>query len=241
MKVSWCATCSKDDLDKLNDTLRSISSQTVPPHEIIVSTVGNIAQGRNEYLQKATGDYIATFDGGCVYDERWTEIMLNKLIETDSDIVIGEVLPMEPVNKIQEFCSLRVPNYKEFAEHDWDNYIPSNRQVIFKKDIIDKIGLVPEKLWRADDTYWFQKARNEGLKFTHCDAVVYWETKKSLKSYLWTVYNDNKADAQFNIKPFSSPKKRIQLTPYGIVVSVLALNVKMLGKFVGRITRTELC
>jgi len=240
MKVSWCATCSKEDLDKLNDTLKSINNQSIPPHEIIVTTEGNIAQGRNEYLRKATGDYIATFDGGCIYEIHWTIKMLNKLIQSGADIVIGEVIPMKPKNRIQKFCSMRVPDYDKFTEDDWNNYIPSNRQVIFKRSVVEKIGLVPEELWRADDTYWFQKTKSAGLKFVHCDAIVEWETKTSLKSYLWAVYNDNKADQQFKIKPFSSPRKRIQLTPYGILVSALALNAKILGKFVGRLNQKEI-
>ncbi len=234
IKISWCATMSKEDSckDVINKT--NIKNQTITPFEVIITTQGNIAQGRNEYLQKAKGEYIASFDAGCLYPSGYSELMINRLKEENADIVIASVKPMITKNPtlIQEFCALRLPQYNRFDNEDWSKFIPSNRQVIFKKEIIDKLGLIPEYLYRSDDTYWFRKARLLGLKFAYCEeAVVYWEMKTSLKSYLKTVYQDNKCDKKFKIKGFQSPQKiSPKIFPYGLFVGFLAMITKFWAK-----------
>jgi len=161
--------------------------------------------------------------------------------EENADIVFGIVKPMIPKNKIQEFCVSRLADYNNFTKEDWDNFIPSNRQVIFKRDIINKLGLLPEQLWRSDDTYWFQKAKEEGLKFAYCPgAVVYWEMKSSLKSYLKSVYNDTKCDRQFGIKPFGASKRKKRDTSFsGLVFFFLAGVTKVMGIISGKINKKE--
>jgi glycosyltransferase involved in cell wall biosynthesis len=235
--ISWCATSSKEDKEGLKKTIDSIKSQTIKPYEIIVTYGGNISQGRNDYLKKAKGKYLATFDGGCIYPKDWSEKLISKMIEDKSDISVGIVKPLTSKNKIQRFCGSRMPDYENFSEEDWTEFIPSNRQVIFKKDIIKKLGLLPEKLWRSDDTYWFQKARKIGLKFSYCsEATVYWEMKTSLRSYLKTVYNDTKCDFQFGIPSYGAPKRnKSKVGIYNSVVAILAGFVKIGGIISGKL------
>lgn len=228
VKISWCGTVKNKR--KLKKTLESIRKQTIKPYEIIITTKGNIAQGRNEYLIKAKGDIIASFDSGCIYEKDYTEKMLRAL--KGNDIVMGIVKPMKPQNLIQEFCILRLPQYERFTKKDWNKFIPSNRQVMFKWKIIDMLGLLPRDLYRSDDTYWFMKARKKGLKFGYCNAVVYWEMKKTLWSYLKTIYQDTKCDYDYRIKRYKI-RERIstKIYPYGIMVCILALIFKFLSLF----------
>ena len=58
--------------------------------------------------------------------------MLKKL--KGNDIVIAKVVPVVN-NLIQQFCALRMPQYDQFTKEDWDNFIPSNRQVMFKRNV----------------------------------------------------------------------------------------------------------
>ena len=237
MKISWCATSSKEDKKGLEKTIDSIKRQSVKPYEIIVTYGGNISQGRNKYLKKAKGDVLASFDGGCIYEKDWIKKMLAVMKKENADIVIGAVKPMPPKNKIQQFCISRMPDYSSFKREDWERFIPSNRQVIFKREIIKKLGLLPEELWRSDDTYWFQKAKKIGLKFAYCpNAIVYWEMKTRLKSYLKTVYNDTKCDFQFGI-PSTGASKRVKqkLSLYKLMIMFLAAFAKISGIIVGKL------
>jgi len=238
MKVSWCATSSREDKRKLESTINSIKSQSVKPFQIIVTYGGNISQGRNKYLKKAKGEVLATFDGGCIYEKEWTKKMLAVMKKKHAEIIIGTVKPMPPKNRIQRFCISRMPDYRNFTEKDWEKFIPSNRQVIIKREIIKKLGLLPEELWRSDDTYWFQKAKKLGLKFAYCpDAVVYWEMKTSLRSYLKTVYNDTKCDYQFGIPSYGASKRAKQpLSVYNMLVIVLAGFYKIAGIIAGKLS-----
>jgi hypothetical protein len=148
--------------------------------------------------------------------------------DKDTDIVMGIVLPQKPESLIQEFCSLRLPQYFRFTEQNWQDFIPSNRQCAFRKSVIKKLGLVPEYLSRGDDTYWYALAREKKLKFKHCEAKVYWEMKKSLGSYLRTLYQDNLIDERYNLKPAVAPQKITPLIfPYGLFVSFLAMITKL--------------
>jgi len=210
-RTSWCATISKKDINKLDDTINSIKNQSIKQYERIITNGGNISEGSNKYLKKVKGDIVATFDGGCIYERDYLKRLIKTMEKENADIVFGRVKEYIPKNKIQKFCIGRMPDYDNFTKEDWDNFIPSNRQVIFKKDIIEKLGLLPEELWRSDDTYWFQKAKKIGLKFSYCeDALVYWEMKTNLKSYLKSIYNDTKCDRQFGIKPFGASKRKHQ-------------------------------
>lgn len=241
MKISWCATMSEKDKRNIQPTIDSIKDQSVGYDELLITEGGNISQGRNEYLKKAKGDILATFDGGCIYKKDYLKKMLKVMEETQADIVFGIVKPMKPKNKIQEFCISRLADYENFTEEDWKNFIPSNRQVIIKRDIINKLGLLPEQLWRSDDTYWFQKAKEEGLKFAYSpESVVYWEMKSSLKSYLKSVYNDTKCDRQYGIKPFGSSKRKKRDTSFsGLVFFFLAGVTKVMAILIGNLTKKE--
>ena len=227
-RISWCATMSEEDKNERNAlTLLSIERQNLKPFEIITTEGGNIAQGRNKYLQKVKGDYIASFDGGCFYPNDYAEKMVDKLNEEDADIVIAPVRPLAKT-LIQSFCATRMPQYDLFTLKDWENFIPSNRQVIFKRSVIGKLGLLPSGLWRSDDTYWYRLAREKGLKFAYCeDTCVYWETKTTIKGYLRTVYHDTMSDYKNGVKPFQAPKKiSVWLFPLGVWICFLAMIMK---------------
>jgi len=227
---------SKEDFSNSKDTIKSIKKQfLIKPYEIIVVTKGNIAQGRNEYLTKAKGDIIASFDADCIYEENYLIKMLMQMQKDDADIVIAKVVPVIS-NIMQEFCALRMPRYDRFAKKDYANFIPSNRQVIFKKDIIHKLGLLPETLYRSDDTFWFSLARKKGLKISYCfHAEVSWRMKDNLKDYLKTIYLDNRCNTEYNIKGFKTNKISTMIFPYGILVCYFAMLCKLRGYIHGKL------
>lgn len=226
MNISFCGTIKKGE--DIRETLSAIKNQSVQPTEIIVTDKGNIAQGRNSYLKKAKGDIIFTFDAGCIYERDYIKKMLEKFKDKSVDIVSGIVLPKNPKSLIQEFCATRLPQYFRFTEDNWSNFLPSNRQVAFRRRIIKKLGLLPEYLSRGDDTYWFRLAKQQGLKFAHCNAIVFWEMKTTMMDYLKTVYYDSKINRKYGIKSYTAPKKINPIVfPYGTLVSALAMGTKL--------------
>jgi len=225
--ISVCGT-SKNKKE-MQSTVNSIKKQTMLPDEIIITKGKNISKGRNSYLLKARGDVIMSIDSDCQYEPEYISKMIKCLKK--NDIVMSKVIAQPPKKLIQLFCSMRMPQYQYFTEKNWSQFLPSNRQVMFKRSVIKKLGLLPEYLYRSDDTYWFGLARKKGLKFTHCDAIVYWKTKKSLKAYLKTVYQDNRCNKKFKIKGFQAPQKMSPMIfPYGLFVSALAMITKFWAK-----------
>lgn len=235
MKIIFCGTAREGE--DISETINSIKNQSIKPDKIIITRGGNIARGRNNYLAKVWEYYVFeddrivfTFDSGCVYEKDYIKKMLKCFDDIDTDIAMGIVLPQNPKSLIQEFCALRLPQYFRFTKKDWDNFIPSNRQAAFRARVIPWLGFIPEKLSRADDTYWYGKARENKLKFNYCSAVCYWEMKKSLGAYLKTLWDDVSVNTQYNIPDYQSPKK---ITPaifiYGVWVSMLAMITKFLA------------
>ena len=230
MRISFCGTTLEPESKSMKETIKSIKAQSIKVNKIITVFNGNIAQARNKYLESVEDDIIFTFDSGCFYEKNYIKKMLECFKDKQVDIVMGVVLPMKPTSLIQEFCATRIPQYYRFTEKDWNTFVPSNRQVAFRKEVITKLGYLPEDLSRADDTYWYGLARKKGLKFAHCNAIVYWETKKTLKDYLKTVYKDEKFNKKYDIRPANMPNKiNPMLFPYGCFVCFLA----MINKFIG--------
>jgi hypothetical protein len=54
--------------------------------------------------------------------------------------------------------------------------------------------------------------------------------KKSLRSYLNTVYQDSKFDKKYGIKQVLMPKVTPMIFPYGCAVSFLAMITKLWSK-----------
>ena len=248
MRISLISTVLNEEKN-IKKFLDSIISQTKKPDEIIIVDGGskdktyeilkeyskkykwikvyqkkgfNISQGRNYAVKKSKGDIIFTSDSSTKFEKDWNKKIL-KGFEKSADVVFGR-WHVEPQNIIEKFLVSRIP---EWDKIDPDRFIPSNRQVAFKRKVWEKVGGFPEHLKRADDNWFHLKAHSLGFKYYFVrDADVSWILNRNLKNMLKLAFQDSKTEG-FS---FIFTERKIYIAE--IFLLFLGLAIILLGIFV---------
>lgn len=201
MKVTLIATVF-NEVDSIEEFLRSIKAQTQKPDETIIvdggSTDGtkhildscpdiklivkngvNISEGRNLAIKNASGEIIAVTDAGCVLKKDWLEKITEPFKKNPSiEVAGGYYLPLPGktlLGKVQASLYFGQRTNSQF-------FNPSSRSIAFKKDIWKKVGGYPEWLDIGEDTYFNKQWKKYRAKYVFVkDAVVYWEMRKRWK------------------------------------------------------------
>lgn len=196
----------KNEENSILQLLNSLENQSLKPYEVIIVDGGskdrtleiiksfiasrnsfklvlaegaNRPKGRNIGISAATSETIAITDAGVTLDKHWLENLVKPLINGGADFV-GGVYVQDGENLLQKCVGiLQYPNIEKLSV---DNFIPSCRSVVFKKDVWKSVGYWPEHLEKADDTYFDLMVREKGFKIALAkDAVVSWVAKDTLK------------------------------------------------------------
>lgn len=155
----------------------------------ILAEGANIAEGRNIAIENASYDLIATIDGGCVAEKHWLKELLNSYEE--GFVVSGSFRALADSWIERKFARLLVPSKFE------EDFPPSARNSLFKKEAWKKAGKYPEWLYTAEDTEFNLKLREAGYKFKFAEkAIVYWKMRSSLKKFSKQFFRYGEGDAR---------------------------------------------
>jgi GT2 family glycosyltransferase len=201
-------TTSYNDSKNISKYLDNIMNQTALPKEIIIADGGskdntvniiseyaqtapakikilsgerlNIAQGFNKAIQNVDTTYvlITCIGNSFPYYEMVTDLF-KCIDESKADIGYG-ILKGEDNG---EFSHL----YNEaFIGGKKGIPLASNRCVILRKDVFDRIGNFKENfIYAGEDADFFYRARAAKLQYAFIDkTVVYWETPNSWNEYV---------------------------------------------------------
>jgi len=226
MKCSLICTVL-DEGDTIEDLLKSILKQTRRPDEfvivdggskdktqeiikeyakkhkwirLIISEGANIAEGRNIAIENSRFETIACIDGGCVAKEDWLEKLIKPLEKCDVSFGVYVPLPSDGKQKYFGMVLCKGP-----SEIDPKTFLPSARNIAFKKECWKKVGGFPENVYTGEDTLFDLKLREAGFKFCFVpDAIVYWRMRESWKGFWKQMYNygvgDRKAGNLWKMK-----------------------------------------
>ena len=182
----------------------------------------NISQGRNYTIKKSKGDVIFTGDSSTKFEKDWIKKIL-KGFEKNADVVFG-IWSIEPSNIVEEFLVSRTPDWNKINPKE---FIPSNRQVAFKKEVWKKVGGFPEHLKRADDNWFHLRAHKLGFKYHFVkDAKVSWILERNLRRMLKLAFLDSKTEG-FS---FMFIERRIYILEF--LLLLLGINIILLGIFI---------
>jgi len=250
MKVSVVGTL-KNEGEDLKELLDSILNQERKPDEVIFVDGGsadntidilksyqkkvkgmkifvkegfNIAQGRNFAIKMAKNDFIAFADGGCVLERNWLKNMIETQKRTNADIVAGAFKPYS--KNLFEFCSGEIlcPNFDKLPE-DWP---PSARSVLFRKEAWKKAGGYPENLYTAEDTFFNFNLKKIGSKYAIArNAFVGWRMRPNFRKLFRQFYLYGKGDGHI-LLPFLSLKNYNSLKSLAVILGFYAYIVLLI-------------
>jgi cellulose synthase/poly-beta-1,6-N-acetylglucosamine synthase-like glycosyltransferase len=160
------------------DVIKSFVSQKRSV-KLILAAGANRGQGRNIGISAATSEIVALTDGGAVADRHWLKNLVKPFTNGGADFVAG-VYTQSGESLFQKCIGiLQYPNIKKLRAND---FLASCRSVAFRKTVWETVGRWPEKLEKAEDTYFDLMVRQKGFRIALAkDAVVFWPARESFK------------------------------------------------------------
>jgi glycosyltransferase involved in cell wall biosynthesis len=265
-KISLITTV-KNEADNIYDYLESIQNQTLCPDEVVIvdggstdSTVKiirdfakashlnirlfeencNIARGRNIAIESSVNELILVSDAGCLLEEVWCETMAKALCRFKTADIVGGTYVHENFDWNWDML-------------DYDRYLPSSRNIAFRKSFFEKTGGYAEWLTlTGEDTLFDIDARRLSRSWVIIkDLAVSWrepitpeQVRSKAFSYcrgdaesgigFFTYYRDIvrylKGDKSFSFDPLNAA--RVQGVIEGFMQRISLLKSKIKGNIV---------
>lgn len=148
----------------------------------------NIAEGRNIAIMNCRANLIASTDAGSHPHPEWFFRIVSILIKEKKIDVVGGRCISKISTQFQE-------RYKKYlaSGHDisLNTYSPSSRNTAFRRTAWESVGGYPEWLTlTAEDSLFNLNLHAIGCNYYHeSSAVVLWDVRPNLKSYLKMMYS----------------------------------------------------
>ncbi len=157
------------------------------PVTLVIEAGANIARGRNAAIAKATQHVLAITDAGCRIEPLWLDLLTEPLLTDPSVDAVGGGYALEGDTWVQRCTEAST---LPLDAQDPENFLPSSRSFAVRREAILRAGGYPEALtFAGEDTALCLKMRELGMRFvTRWNAVVHWETRRTLKAFLWQYY-----------------------------------------------------
>ena len=165
-------------------TLQTVQqfTATLPMLRVVVAPGANIAAGRNRAVREATGDIIATTDGGCRADPNWLRSLMRPF-EADPNVeFVAGFYRVTGVTLLERVIGLATMR-GQMDEVDPRTFNPSARSMALTKELWRRAGGWPEWVNFSEDTLFDHHVRELGGKWAFAkDAVVDWRPRTSLRA-----------------------------------------------------------
>jgi glycosyltransferase involved in cell wall biosynthesis len=177
--------CDGGSTDGTVDAIRRESGDL--PVALYVEHGANIARGRNIAIAHASCDILAITDAGCRLAVDWLENVTQPLLEDSAVDAVGGGYALAGGNWIQRCTEAAT---LPFEAQDAERFLPSSRSFAVRRTALLAAGGYPERLtFAGEDTALCLRMREQGMRFvTRWDAVVHWETRRTLGAFLRQYY-----------------------------------------------------
>jgi len=141
-------------------------------------TTGPIAKGRNTAISHCTKEWVVVTDAGCELASDWLAVMYAGIQRDDCDVISGWYEPLQG-NGFQALYA--ASTLLKVEQVDPDTFLPSSRNIAFKKVCWEQVGGYPEKTFTAEDTLFDLLLKQAGFKLSFMpESVVFWDCPRSL-------------------------------------------------------------
>ncbi len=221
-KVSVIATVF-NEADTIGALLDSLAKQTRLPDEIVVSDAGstdgtreilatasltslrvvdapgNRSVGRNAAIAAATGDLIASIDGGCIAEPEWLDRLIRPF-SSGASWVAG-FYRTNGSTDLSTCIGLVMVYVEEEVRQSREVFLPSARSVAFTRELWEEVGGFPDHVEFAEDTLYGERLLAAGHRPTLAlDAVVLWTPPVNLRVLARTAFRWGAGDADAGIR-----------------------------------------
>ena len=160
---------------------------------ILRSKGARISTGRNIAIANAHKEIISVSDAGCNLDRKWLESIVGGLYNDGFQVTGGYTFP-EAKNVIGAVLAVCVLPKK--SEINPSGFMPSSRNISFKKTAWKSVGGYPENMDYGEDMKFNFNLKDEGIKIGfNPDAEVYWNLRDDFKSVFRQFFRYAKGDA----------------------------------------------
>ncbi|MHB1345991.1 MAG: glycosyltransferase [Candidatus Humimicrobiaceae bacterium] len=162
-----------------------------------------ISEGRNIAIKNSKSEIICASDAGCIFDKNWifeiTRFLSgnsgseNTAINKTNDVAGGYSKPIAIsfMEKILSMCIM--PQLKEINAK---NFMPSSRNIGFKKSAWIKVGGYPENMDFGEDMKFNFNLKENGYDILfNPKAVVFWRMRENLNQVFKQFFRYAKGDA----------------------------------------------
>lgn len=181
-----------------DDTLATLSLyQQWLPIKIIEAPGANISQGRNRAIAAASGNIIASTDGGVVLSPDWLQSLIAPIQERGVSVVSGWFEP-DPFTDFEVVLGATVlPDRRDIKP---DEFLPSSRSIAFQKSAWAAAGGYPEWLDYCEDLIFDLNLRQNFGAFAFAPhAVAYYRPRRNLRAFGRQYYFYARGDGKANL------------------------------------------
>jgi cellulose synthase/poly-beta-1,6-N-acetylglucosamine synthase-like glycosyltransferase len=187
--------CDGGSTDQTLEVLAAWQASGRLPMSVLLQP-GNISQGRNVAIAKATGEIIAVTDAGVRLSPQWLEKLTAPFADERVYAVAGFFVP-DPQSVFETAMGATV--LPELREIKAARFLPSSRSVAFRKKVWAAVGGYPEWLDYCEDLIFDLRIYKKYGPFIFApDALVYFRPRSSLRDFFIQYYRyargDGKAD-----------------------------------------------
>lgn len=184
---------AKKDL-KFNANILFIKNSIGIKVKIFQINGAKISEGRNFAIKNTTSEIICVSDCGCTLDKDWFS-QITKPFRSGSELcVVGGYNYAMAKNFLQSCLAASIMPKKE--EIKKDKYMPSSRNLSFKRSAWLEVGGYPEAMDYGEDMKFNFNLRSRGYEiYYNPEAMVYWKMRDNLSKIFKQFFRYAKGDA----------------------------------------------
>ena len=161
------------------------------------------AAARNTGVLNARGKLIAFTDADCIVEPSWLKNLMPPLTNPAIGITGGEILAVQPANRIERFGELIHDHRRALEEFEPPYAITMNWAS--RRTVLEEVGLFDESLLRGEDTDLAMRIHAAGYRLVYCqDARVRHRNERTLRGLLWEGFRHGRASIHVRDKFGSS-------------------------------------
>jgi cellulose synthase/poly-beta-1,6-N-acetylglucosamine synthase-like glycosyltransferase len=162
-----------------------------------------ISRGRNTAISRSRGKYICVSDAGCRIDPDWLKeisSIYDKKDDSKGSPVMGGMNYADCTSFLQRCQALCI--MPGLDETDEESFMPSSRNVCFKKEDWEKVGGYPEDLDYGEDMRFNFNLKKAGCRlWFNPGAIVHWKMREDLDQIFRQFFRYAKGDALGRMYP----------------------------------------